>query len=326
MTMRSLLSALLTSALVLTALNVLIGVWSHKLPYYQKLEFIRNSHEPDLLFLGNSLLDQHLDENAFVQAAQRARFRPINAALAATQSPEQQLLFEYAVRSHAGIRTLVVGILDSQLTGEDHSRVVDLIGNRMVGVDRRFPVSEVQGVYGFSTLDCAELEALRAFPVAANRANAWRQVELLRRSMESMGMPQTAANSMGRADDFAEAMEFAQIDTLDAQARSFLNHRDRFNASYESIFSQARRTEMKVVIVLMPISPAHRALFYDRPLWRQYFAALEDLAFRRGIQFIDASQWMLLQQDFSDHLHMTPLTAHNFSVRLGAELARAVNQ
>jgi hypothetical protein len=326
MTMRSLLSALLTAALVLTALNVLIGVWSHKLPYYQKLELIRNSHEPDLLFLGNSLLDQHLDENAFVEAAQRAQFRPLNAALAATQSPEQQLLFEYAVRSHAGIRTLVVGILDSQLTGEDHSRVVDLIGNRMVGVDPRFPVPEVQGVYGFSALDCAEIEALRAFPMAANRANAWRQVELLRRSMESIGMPQTAANSMGRADDFAEAMEFAQIDTLDAQARSFLNHRDRFNASYESIFSQARRTEMKVVIVVMPISPAHRALFYDRPLWRQYFAALEDLAFRRGIQFIDASQWMLLQQDFSDHLHMTPLTAHNFSVRLGAELARAVIQ
>src|ERR1019366_4650123 len=185
----------------------------------------------DLLFLGNSLLDQHLDENAFVQAAQRARFRPINAALAATQSPEQQLLFEYAVRSHAGIRTLVVGILDSQLTGEDHSRVVDLIGNRMVGVDRRFPVSEVQGVYGFSALDCAELEVLRTFPMAANRANAWKQVELLRRSMESMGMPQTAVNSMGRADDFAAAMEFAQIDTLDAQARSFLDHRDKFNAS-----------------------------------------------------------------------------------------------
>jgi hypothetical protein len=267
-----------------------------------------------------------LDENAFVQAAQRARFRPLNAALAATQSPEQQLLFEYAVRSHSGIRTLVVGILDSQLTGEDHSRVVDLIGNRMVGVDPRFPVPEVQGAYGFTTLDCAELEALRSFPMAANRANAWKQVELLRRSMESMGMPQTAASSMGRAADFAAEIEFAQFDTLNAQAQSFVKHPDRFNTSYESIFRQARRCGMKVVIVLMPISPAHRALFYDRPLWRQYFAALVDLAHRRGFCFIDASQWMLLQQDFSDHLHMTPQTAHNFSVRLGFALARSVNE
>lgn len=326
MTMRSFLSVLLTGSLVLTALNVVIAAWSHKLPYYQKLELIRESHQPDLLFLGNSLLDEHLDENAFAQAAQSARFRPLNAALAATESPEQQLLFEYAVRSHPGIHTLVVGILDSQLTGEDHSRVVDLIGNRMVGVDRRFPVPEVRGAYGFGALDCAELEALRAFPMAANRANAWKQVELLRRTMESMGMPQTSATSMGRADDFAAAMEFAKIDILDGQARSFLADRSRFNASYESIFSQARRAQMRIVIVLMPISPAHQALFYNRPLWRQYFAALEDLAFRRGILFIDASQWMLLQQDFSDHLHMTPLTSRKFSVRLGAELARAVNQ
>jgi hypothetical protein len=60
-----------------------------------------------------------------------------------------------------------------------------------------------------------------------------------------------------------------------------------------------------------------RELYYARPPWRQYLAALEKLADRRGIRVIDASNWMPSQNDFVDHLHMTQQAAHDFSVRLG---------
>lgn len=323
--MRPLLSALLTGALALTALNLLIGAWSHRLPYYHKLEAIRTSQDPNLLFVGNSLLDGHLDEDALVQATPGAHFRPLNSALGASEAPEQQLLFDYAVRNHPGVRTLVLGIYDFQLTAQDHSRLTDLTGNRMVGIDRRFPVSEVAAVYGFGRLDRVELEAMRRLPMAANRSNVWKYVELLRRSMGAMGMPHAATNSMGRVDDFA-SLESGTADIFDTQARSFLEHPDHFNGSYESIFAQAHRAGMKVVVVVMPMSPSHRAIFYARPLWRQYLVALTDLADQRGIRMIDASNWMGTQQDFVDHLHMTQDAARDFSVRLGVELSQTVDQ
>jgi hypothetical protein len=321
MTKHSLLPVMITGALLLVVLNLLIGAWSHKLPYSHKLETIRTAQAPNLLFVGNSLLDSHLDEAALVQTAQPVDFRPLNAALGASEPPEQQLLFDYSAQTHPSIRTVVVGFYDFQLTLPDHTRVGDLTGNRMVGVDRRFPVSQVVAAYSFSSLDQLELEILRQLPMAANRANVWKNVELLRRSMESMGMPQAATNSMGRVADFA-ALESASIDIFEAEACTYLEHPDHFNASYESIFNRAHRAGMQVVIVLMPISPYHRTTFYALPLWRRYEEALTELAQRRGIQVIDASDWLPSPEDFSDHLHMTHQAAHVFSIRLAGPLAQ----
>jgi hypothetical protein len=314
------LPVLLTSALVFIALNLLIGAWSHRLPYYHKLNAIQTAPNPNLLFIGNSLLDGHVDEPAFVRAAQGAGFRPLNAALGASLHPEHLLLFDYAVRMHTGIHTLVVGILDFQLTELDHSHAGDLTGNRMLGIDPRFPIAEVSSAYGFGRLDRFEVRTLRRFPMIANRANAWKDVELLRRAMGSMGMPVTALNSMGRVDDFS-ALEAGSDAIFDAQARTFLEHPDHFNPSYESMFVQARSAGMNVAIVVMPASPTHRERFYNRPVWRQYLAAVTRLASQRGIRVIDASIWMPYDRDFEDHLHMTQLAAHDFSIRLGSDLA-----
>jgi len=142
MTSRPLLPALLTAALTLGAMNLAIGAWSHGLKYVHKLETIRTAHNPNLLIVGNSLLDGHLDEAALAQMASQngIGFIPVNAAMGASLPPEHLLLFDYAVQNHPGIHTLVLGIYDFQLTAPDHSRLSDLTGNRMVGIDRRFPI------------------------------------------------------------------------------------------------------------------------------------------------------------------------------------------
>jgi hypothetical protein len=176
MTMRPLLPALVTGILVLATANTLSGAWSHRLPYFHLLERVRTAQNPNLLFVGNSLLAGHLDEPALVQSADSAGYRPLNSALGASHSPEQELLFDYAVQNHPHIHTVVVGFFDFQLTAPDHTKISDLTGNRMVGIDQRFPVSEVASVYGFGTLDRIELEAMRKLPLAANRANVWKYV------------------------------------------------------------------------------------------------------------------------------------------------------
>jgi hypothetical protein len=321
MKINPLLPLLLTGAIVLAAANLLIGAWNHRLPYEMKLEAIRTAHDPNLLFVGNSLLDHHLDEAVLKKTAKGngVDFVPINSALGASEPPEQRLLFDYAVKNHPGIRTLVVGIFDFQLTAEDHSKITDLTGNRMVGLDRRFPASEVTRAYQFTTLEHLEISALQRAPMAANRANIWKYVELLRRSMGAMGMPRTAANSMGRVEDF-NALESGSSQQFDAQAAVFLQRPDHFNSSYEAVFAAAQAKGMRVIIVVMPMSPYHHQAFYSRPLWSEYLKALISLANQRGIGVIDASGWIPEQQGYVDHLHMSPDAVHTFSARLGSEL------
>ena len=327
MTSRPLLPVILAAAFVLAVLNLLMAGWSHRLPYRIKLETIRSAHNPNLLFVGNSLLDHHLDESAFEQAAleRGIHFDPLNAALGASEAPEQRLLFHYAVKMHPGISTLVVGCYDFQLTAPESSRVGDLAGNRLVGIDPRFTFAEVVAAYHFGPIDRAELALLRAFPLAANRGSAWKDVELLRRSMASIGMPPVAVNNMGRVDDFA-GLEARSPQYFDSQARAFLADGEHFNANYEAIFAQARQTNVKVIIVVMPMSPAHRMVYYARPLWGQYLQAIEKLSAERGIGVIDASQWLPGQGNFVDHLHMTQDASREFSVRLGRELSQPVSE
>jgi hypothetical protein len=318
---------MLAVVVVLAVLNMGMALLNHRLPYHKKLEAIRTARQANLLFVGNSLLDHHVDEGALAESAAKRdiQFVPLNSALGASEPPEQRLLFDYATEKHPGISTLVVGFYDFQLTVSDHSRVVDLTGNRMVGIDPRFPVAEVARAYDFGARDRAELVLVRALPMAANRANAWKYVELLRRSMASIGMPGSATNSMGRVDDFT-ALEAGSSQRFDAQAHAFLDSSRRFNASYEAIFAQAQKARMNVVIVAMPMSPSHLTAYYARPLWGQYLQALSWLAEERGIRLIDASRWLPAEDKFADHLHMTQEAVKEFSVRLGDELPQVLSR
>jgi hypothetical protein len=327
MTKRPLLLLVLVAAAMLAGLNVAMAALSHRLPYRLKLDSIAGAHAPNLLLLGNSLLDHHLDEGALTAEAvtHGVQITPLNAALGASEPPEQRLIFDYAVRRQPAITTLVVGFYDFQLTDPNHSRVADLTGNRMVGMDRRFPFAEVVEAYGLGVTDRDELALLRAMPMAANRASAWKNVELLRRSMASIGMPAVATNSMGRVNDFA-ALEAGSPQVFDSKAQRFLSDPGHFNASYEAIFAEARKAKMHVVIVAMPMSPSHLGEFYARPMWGSYLQVLKQLAATQGINVIDASRWMTHESDFVDHLHMTQEAARQFSIRLGDELPEAIGR
>jgi hypothetical protein len=317
---RALFPALIAAVLTLAALNLLMGRYSHRLPYFRLLEEIRTAQDPNLLFLGNSLLAGHVDEQAFEDSAAACHFKPLNAALGASLPPEHRLLFHYAVERNKDIHTLVVGMYDFQLTSHDKTKVADLVGNRMVGIDKRFPSGEVISAYGFGPFQSLQLHVLRNLPIAANRASVWKQVEILRRSLGTMGMPPEKTNSMGRVSDFA-ALESASVDLFDADAKVFVEKPDEFNASYEAIFRRARQLGIRVVIVVMPMTPRHRAIFYDRPLWHTYLGALNKLADQRAIRMIDASDWIPSQQEFADNLHMAPEGVHQFSVRLAKAMS-----
>jgi hypothetical protein len=319
---RSLLPLGIVALLLVVILDAFFSVWSHHQPYFRKLRSIESAVDPNLLVIGNSLLDSRLDETLFATAAsERGKsFRPVNTALGGIPPQEQRLLSEYALHRHPQIRTIVVGIFDFQLTVEDHTRPWNLIGNGLAAIDPAVPISEVADAYSFGQLDLMQLRVLRALPFLPNRVSAWKAVELLRRSMGEIGMPHVQTTELGRASDFAN-LEAAATSDFDNQAYDFLQHPNRFNSSYESIFWRARRAGIDSLIVIMPMSPFHREKFYRLQSWTLYRAALIRLASERGIRVIDASDWLPQGEYFEDNLHMSRTGVTAFSERLGRELA-----
>ncbi len=312
-------SAICVAMLVL--FNVALVPWSQRLPYRRKLDAIQKTRDPDILFVGDSLLDTRLNTAALNHGAatQGQSFRPVNAAFVSSLPPDQALLADYASKEHPDINTMVVGVMDFLLTTDVRLRPVDLTGNHEVGVYSCFPVSLVSKVNQWGPTDRLELRLLRLAPMFAHRRNVWQYVEKLRRNLAQMGMPAEATNKFGRVADMV-ALEANSSADFDQQAQQFLND-PHFNTSYEQIFAMAQQKHMKVALVMMPMSLEHRERFYSRASWHEYLTKMRALANQRGFTVIDASEWLPDRDDFIDHVHMSDAGVTIFSDELGHQLA-----
>jgi hypothetical protein len=313
---------ILTVVTLLVSVNVAMSIWSHRLVCVRRIGEIQQSRDANLLLLGNSLMDGHVDQATLTRAATEDGVSAValNAALSATQEPEQRLLFDFALRTPNHVHVVVVGAFDFQLTRPDDSKPVDLTGNRMAAIDRRIPMGDVDAAYSFGMLDHMEILALRALPMAANRTSVWKYVELVRRKMGENGMSHEETNSMGRVNDFS-ALEASSGSAFDKQAYAFVQNPNYFNGSYEYIFNKAQSLRIAPVIMIMPMSPYHRSVFYSRQSWQIYKAALLALSHRRGIMVIDASGWLTRSNDFEDNLHMSKEGVKEFSILLAHAIA-----
>ena len=324
MRIRPLLPAFAICLTALIVANFAMIPWSHRLPYRMKLDRIRVVQDPDIVFIGNSLLDGRLDADALNRGAATAgqAFRVLNAAFVSTSPPDQALLMDYATYYHPTIRTAVIGFEDFQLTEDIRFKPMELTGNHEIAVDSHFPASSVASINQWGLIERAEFRLLRLIPIVANRRNIWRNVEILRRSMGSIGMPPEATNSLGRVADFA-ALEPSSVSSFDEQAQAFIQDHSHFNTSYERVFADAAQHKLKVVLVVMPMSPEHRARFYSRASWQQYIVALRTIAKERDFAVIDASAWMPEQSSFIDAVHMSQRGGSDFSFLLGKQLSVA---
>lgn len=320
---RRLIPVLVSTALLVLLMNLALARWSHRLRYVSKLDAIGAVKEPNLVLTGNSKVDGQIDEALLekLTAESGDAMRPVNAALSATNAQEQWLLFDYAVKEHAEIHTLVAGFYNAQLTAEPVTHAMELKGNQLVGLDKRFTTEQVVEAYKFDLADKLEFRFLRACPMVAERANVWKYVELMRRAMGAMRMPSEKASSYGRAADF-EAVEAESAKNFEPELREFVKDPTHFNRSYESVFAEAHARGMKVVILLLPISEYHRASYYSSPLWREYMEKMKQLAEARGVELIDGSEWVNGEDNFADPLHLSPAGVEIFTKRLTEELEK----
>ena len=317
-----LFNALGALGLFLLAINLAFIPWRERLPDRKKIIEIQDASSPNTVLIGSSIVGHHFNQDLVNKGlgAQHSPVKLVDTALGGCEAQEQSLLMQYALHEHPTVDTAIVGMRDFQLTEDRHEHPKDLTGNRTVAVDLPLSLGDVADAYQFSPIDRMEFELLRLIPMFAYRQNVWKNVELLRRSMEQIGMPHKAENGWGRAEDFA-ALADIPIGTFDKLAQQFAEEPTHFNHSYEDIFHESAQRHMKVIVVLMPLPQEHRARYYARSSWVDYVAKLRKLCVSRGYTVIDASDWLNDSTFFADSIHMSQAGNDAFSYRFGQELS-----
>lgn len=325
MRLRPIYIAFMLCVLSLAAINVAMVNWSHRLPREVKKSMVRTAQNPDTMTLGTSLLQNHIDPAVLNSSAalRGVSFRLVDSALGGTTPQDHAALAYYTLAFHPGIKTIVLGIKDMQLTKDQPTPPFKMDGNHEVEYDGRLPGSFIGEINGWDAWQRIEFEMVRRMPVMLSaQRNVWKEVELARRSMSAIGMPPVKSTSYGRVEDF-QALEPVSEAAFDGDSQSFLTNPTHFQRAYEWLFQEAQRRGIKVVMVVMPVTEDHRNKFYSRPSWKPYLSAVSDLAGEKRIPVIDANDW-LPDTDFIDGIHMSRHGVAIFSSLLGEPLARLV--
>ncbi len=132
--------------------------------------------------------------------------------------------------------------------------------------------------------------------------------------------PQGNSNEFGGVADFS-ALESTSVEAFDREAHAFTAQPIHLNEANARMIEQANARGIKVVLLLMPISPSHRSTFYSEVAWHDYLEALRTLVTKQGVTLVDGSAWFPSENSFSDQLHLRMTEASP----LGARIANVVS-
>lgn len=275
----------------------------------------------DCIFLGNSLVEAGCDLEAFRSAwpGAQPRLRSMNLALGGTSPVEHCLILKHALERPVRMKYLIYGFFDDQLNAPPKGGWADLVGNRALSY--HFPAASASFYAPGSSIKRIELELCGRLPMVAERSSAWTKIELLRRSLEEVGMPKKKTNRYGRVDDFS-GLEAADIKSFNERCDAVVNGRAEFSSPIQAIIKLARDRGAKVIFVEMPMPAKHRDTFYASPSWTKMREHLESLAAGTGTFYLSASDWITDDRKFEDATHLNEEGAKDFSAQLAAAISK----
>jgi hypothetical protein len=271
--------------------------------------------DTDYLFVGNSLVEAGCDTSAFRDGwpVGQSLPRPINIALGATSPVEHYLILNHALARPIHPKYLIYGFFDDQLCAPSRGDWADLVGNRAFSY--YFP-DEAAALYApRSSFKKWQLRIIGHIPMLAERSSFWGKVELLRRGIEDIGMPKHQTNRYGRVEDFA-ALEAADLPSFNLRCEKILSQQAGFSPALGKIVDLARRHQIQLIFVEMPMPSRHRDIFYSSPAWSELRGYLQTLALQNHAKYICASDWVLDDKNFEDATHLNEQGAKYFSARL----------
>lgn len=316
LTLSKFLASLATLLAGMAALNIaVVHLTRNSLPK-QVLARSQASKAASVIAIGNSLVAAGFDEDAFDSGFEIARpAGSVNLGLGASTPTEHLLILRSALRNNAHPNTIVYGFYDLQLTEPEIFRTSDLFGNHAM-LYYTEPAFGAQ-FFRLSLHDRVEFVLMRHIPMIVERGAIWAKVERFRRKLAELGTGKELNNRFGRVGDFSlleapEASRFSS-DCASANAHSL-------NIAVREMIRESSDHGIKMVFVEMPMHPYHVRTFYYLPEWHEYTDALRMNLASQNVKFIDASRWIASEQDFADHLHLSPRGASEFSERLGNQL------
>lgn len=310
--------------LILVACNLMIARNARKTQRGRLLARVQAMPlQTDCVFLGNSLVEAGCDMDAFLSAwpdnGEGRGAQAVNLALGATSPVEHYLILRQALQRPVTLKYLVYGFFDDQLNAAPEGKWADLVGNRALSY--YFPAQAAQFYAPGSVLKRWELEISGNIPMVAERSSAWSKIELLRRSLEEIGMPKKKTNRYGRVDDFG-GLEAADVKSFDERCQRVLTDHQGFSAPIQAIIKLAHEHGAKMILVEMPMPSHHRNMFYSSSSWQEMRTHLQALAASQDAVYVSASDWVKDDQDFEDATHLNETGAKHFSSRLASEIAR----
>jgi hypothetical protein len=314
-TLLSFLGSIATLLACLAALNVVVIRMTRNSVPKQVLARSATAADRHIVALGNSLVAAGFDEIAFDTGMQQApRTGALNLGLGSSTPVEHLLLLRAALRTMTDPKIIVYGFYDLQLTEPVILSMNELFGNHamLYFVEPEF----AEKFFHQSLHDRVAFELVRYIPMIVERGAIWAKVERFRRVLAEQGLSKQATNRFGNVRDFS-LLEEQQVAFLNDCARS---SSEALNDPIDEIIREVSSRGIKTVVVEMPMHPFHVDAYYRSAEWILYREHLRRLLAARKVRFVDASDWITSEQEFADHLHLSPEGAAEFSERLGMQL------
>jgi hypothetical protein len=154
----------------------------------------------------------------------------------------------------------------------------------------------------------------------AERSSFWGKVELMRRSIEDIGMPKQQTTRYGRVQDFA-ALEAADLPSFNRRCEAIFSQPAGFSEPIRKILELTRSHGIELIFLEMPMPSRHREIFYSSAAWNRMRSYLHTLAQQNGAAYISASDWIADDKKFEDATHLNEQGAKLFSAKLAATLS-----
>jgi hypothetical protein len=314
---RRVIVSLSVAAALFVAFNISVAWMARNSVPRQLLRQIDRTRGVTDIALGNSLMYSGFDPDAYDRALAADPVVAMNAGLGASSVVEHLEILSRALERDDSIRVAIYGFFDFQLTDPPVATVSDLFGNRAISYYAA-PAIALQ-FYEMPMRDRIEFRLLRHVPVWVDRGVLWSEVEKLRRAMGQVGMPPVATNQFGRAADFAR-LEASSPAEFEKECRFAIDGARGLSRPIVQLIADAKAHGARVVIVEMPLPPAHQQEFYSLPAWQKYRKYIADRVRDCGADYVQASNWINDPSEFQDPLHMTESGAAEFSRRLATTI------
>jgi hypothetical protein len=310
---------------VICLFNVFLGLKSDSVPKLIMRQ-MRATPRIDILFLGNSLMESGFDSNSFASAWPASTSVPytFNAGLGSSSPVEHFLLAHQAYLHHQSIPYVVYGFYDLQLTKPQGFGWGDLVGNRSMGYSTE-PSTAASLYAPGSMLEKWRFYLIGAVPMLREHSKLWQYIEILRRSIQELGMPHLKTNQFGRVADF-KAIAMPEQVKFARDCEVAVKDSIPFVSAVQELLRLAHEKNTELIVVEMPMDSAHRNSYYSTVAWQKYQTYLKQRLEGKGITYVIASDWVSNDGDFSDGLHLNKMGANIYSAKMAQFMANKLKQ